>query len=69
MEEPDIAVTITGSRATSALRRASMDLTRALADMRGNNRRTARWKADTDELMKFLKPKTLRQGETKGEKQ
>lgn len=42
MEELDMAVTVTGSRATAALRRASMDLTRALADMRGRNRKHSR---------------------------
>jgi uncharacterized membrane protein YoaK (UPF0700 family) len=44
MEEPDMAVTITGSKVTGNLRRASMELTRALADMRGNNKRWTRWK-------------------------
>lgn len=32
-------VTITGCKETAAAKRASMDLSRALADLRGNNRR------------------------------
>jgi hypothetical protein len=35
---PDIAIEITGCRATGDLRRCSLDLTRSLADMRGRNK-------------------------------